>query len=83
MYTENDLTWGFELELSNVPKSFEIPERLGKWEYCECDIVNTKGEFANVCADPLGINPPVGGEINTKPTNTKDEQVDRMNPTVA
>jgi len=78
MYTKDDLTWGFELELSNVPKDFIIPDSLGKWEYCEVDIINTKGEFANVCADPLGINPPFGGEINTKPTNTKEEQVDRI-----
>lgn len=78
MYNKNDLTWGFELELSNVPKNFVIPEYLGKWEYCEADIINTRGEFANICADPLGINPPYGGEINTKPTNTKEEQVDRI-----
>jgi len=78
MYTKDDLTFGFELELSNVPKSFVIPTKLGKWEYCEADIVNTQGEYKNVCADPLGINPPVGGEINTFPTKTKEDQVDRI-----
>lgn len=78
MYSKKDLTWGFELELSNVPKSFKIPDHLGKWEYCEADIINTKGKYANICADPLGINPPVGGEINTRPSKTKEDQVDRI-----
>jgi hypothetical protein len=31
-----------------------------------------------MACDPLGIEPPVGGEINTKPTNTWQEQVDRI-----
>jgi hypothetical protein len=78
IWTKQDLTWGFELELSNVPKNFVIPEHLGKWEWCEVDIINTRGKYANICADPKGVNPPVGGEINTKPTNTKEEQVDRI-----
>lgn len=78
IYKTSDLTFGFELELSNVPKSLEIPNHLGKWEYCECDIVNTEGKYKNICADPRGVNPPVGGEINTYPTNTYLEQVDRI-----
>lgn len=78
MYTIEDFSFGFELELSNVPKNFPLPAHLGKWEYCEADIINTRGEYANISADPLGINPPVGGEINTIPSKTIEDQVHRI-----
>ena len=66
-----------EIEWGDVPRSFSIPEELGTWEYSERDIVNLKDPYKYVCADPLGESPPVGGEINTKPTKTWEEQVDR------
>jgi len=78
MYTKENLTFGFELELSNVIKSTKLPEYLGKWEFCEADIINTRGKYANISADPKGINPPVGGEINTIPSLTKEDQVERI-----
>jgi GNAT superfamily N-acetyltransferase len=77
-YTKDDLSFGAELEFSNIPKSKEIPADLGQWEYSELDIINTKGEFANICADPRGVEPPVGGEINTIPSKNFVDQVDKI-----
>jgi hypothetical protein len=78
MYNSKDWTWGFELELGDVPKDFPVDPKLGKWESAECDILNTLPPYRGVCADPLGIDPPVGGEINVNPTATKEEQVSRI-----
>jgi len=77
-YNINDWTWGFELELSDVPKNFPLDPALGKWEQSECDIVNTLAPYRGICADPLGINPPVGGEINVNPTKSPVHQVMRI-----
>jgi hypothetical protein len=77
MYNKSDFTYGMEIEWGDVPRSFEIPENLGSWEYSERDIINLRAPYQNVCADPLGVEPPMGGEINTKPTRTWQEQVDR------
>lgn len=77
MYNKSDFTYGMEIEWGDVPRSFSIPENLGSWEYSERDIINLQAPYANVCADPLGLEPPMGGEINTKPTRTWQEQVDR------
>jgi len=76
-YDSENYTWGMEIEWGDIPRSFTIPEHLGAWEYSERDIINTLPPYKNICADPLGIDPPVGGEINTKPTKTWMEQVDR------
>lgn len=77
MYNKSDFTYGMEIEWGDVSRSFSIPENLGSWEYSERDIVNLRAPYAYVCADPLGETPPVGGEINTKPTRTWQEQVSR------
>lgn len=77
MYNKSDFTYGMEIEWGDVSRSFSIPENLGSWEYSERDIVNLRAPYAYVCADPLGETPPVGGEINTKPTRTWQEQVAR------
>lgn len=66
-----------EIEWGDVPRSFSIPEHLGTWEYSERDIINLRDPYKNVCADPLGEDPPFGGEINTKPTRTWAGQVER------
>ena len=76
-YDSNKFTYGMEIEWGDVPRSFSIPENLGTWEYSERDIINLRDPYKNVCADPLGESPPFGGEINTKPTKTWMEQVDR------
>lgn len=78
MYTKENFTYGYEIEWGDVDKSVKIPDEWGKWEWCECDIVNTCGEYRGIAVDPLGINPPVGGEINVKPTNTTEELVDEL-----
>ena len=76
-YPTDKFTYGMEIEWGDVPRSFSIPEHLGTWEYSERDIINLREPYQYVCADPLGIDPPFGGEINTKPTRTWEEQVDR------
>ena len=78
MFDPKDWTYGYEIEWGDIPREFGIPEHLGSWEYAETDILNLRGEHALKACDPLGIDPPVGGEINTKPTRTWEEQVDRV-----
>ena len=68
-------SWGLELEFGDVPKSLVIPKSIGKWEYHEIDIVNALPPYRGVAVDPLGIDPPVGGEINTVPTFDVDNQI--------
>jgi len=77
-YKKEDLSFGTELEFSNIPKNKEVPEHLGKWEFSELDVINTKGEFAYKCADPRGTEVPVGGEINTVPSKNFVDQVDKI-----
>jgi len=78
MYNTKDYTWGYEIEWGDIDRSISIPENLGKWEYAETDIVNIHGDYKYIACDPLGLEPPMGGEINTKPTKTWQEQVDRI-----
>ena len=77
-YNSKNFTWGYELEFGDISRSILIPEHLGKWEFAETDIVNLRAPYRGLACDPLGIEPPVGGEINTKPTVTWEEQVDRI-----
>jgi len=78
MFDPKDWTYGFEIEWGDVPRNIKVPEHLGSWEASETDILNMREPYALVAADPLGLSPPVGGEINTKPTKTWKEQVDRI-----
>lgn len=78
MYSKDDFTYGMELELGDVRRDIEIPKHLGSWEYSETDVLNKLPPYKGICSDPLGIDPPVGGEINTKPTKTWKEQVERV-----
>ena len=71
-------TWGYEIEWGDIDRRIKIPENLGSWEYAETDIVNLKEPFKYVACDPLGTNPHFGGEINTKPTKTWQEQVNNI-----
>jgi hypothetical protein len=77
-YDKKDFTWGYEIEWGDIDRRLEIPDHLGKWEYAETDIVNLHPPFTYVACDPLGEAPHMGGEINVKPTNTWEEQVDRI-----
>lgn len=67
-FDKRTFTYGFEFEAGDVRRCLEIPSRLGKWEYAEADIVNERPPYRGICADPAGIDPPVGGEVNTTPT---------------
>ena len=78
IYDPKTYTWGYEIEWGDIDRSLEIPEHLGGWEYAETDIVNIHEPYKYVACDPLGTEPPMGGEVNTKPTATKEEQVDRI-----
>lgn len=78
-YDKADFTYGMEIEWGDVDRTVGIPSHLGSWEYSERDIVNLRAPYKNVCADPLGVSPPVGGEINTIPSKTWGEQVERFN----
>jgi len=78
MFDPKDWTYGYEVEWGDIPRNFAVPEHLGTWEHAETDILNLHGKYALRAVDPLGIDPPVGGEINTKPTATWPEQVDRI-----
>lgn len=77
-YPPNTFTYGYEIEWGDIDRKLIIPEHLGKWEYCETDVCNIYEPYRYVASDPLGISPPFGGEINTKPTKTWREQVDRI-----
>ncbi len=76
--TQSNLAFGLELELGDVERRLVIPTHLGAWESAECDIVNLSTPHRWVAADPLGQNPPVGGEVNTIPTRTIQEQVEKV-----
>lgn len=81
------ISYGAELELSDVDRSVDIPKELGSWEGpkiagynlgSELDIVNTKGKWRGIATDPLCIKCPVGGEIHVTPTYTVDSQMLRI-----
>ena len=78
MYNKDDFTYGYEIEWGDIDRNLEIPEHLGSWEYAETDIVNIHEPYQYVACDPLGKEPPMGGEVNTKPTATWEQQVDRI-----
>ena len=77
-YDPATFSWGYEIEWGDIPRDLLIPESLGTWEFAETDILNLHGEYALRAVDPLGIDPPMGGEINTKPTATWQQQVERI-----
>lgn len=77
-YNPLDFTWGFEFEVGDVRRDIEIPKSLGSWEYAETDVVNQREPYRYVAADPLGIDPPVGGEINTYPTRSLYTQIQKI-----
>lgn len=75
-YENMGATWGFELEVGDILRSTEIPDHLGEWEYSETDVLNVLDPYKYIACDPQGIDPPVGGEINTRPTASRYAQVD-------
>lgn len=77
-YSTKTFTFGYEIEFGDVDRRLTIPPELGKWESAETDIVNLRHPYALVACDPLGLVPPMGGEINTVPTATWQAQVKRI-----
>lgn len=77
-YDPTTFTYGFEIEWGDIDRNMSIPEHLGSWEYSETDIINLREPYRGLGSDPKGINPPVGGEINTKPSKTIFEQVENI-----
>lgn len=78
MFDPKSFTYGFEIEWGDIDRQFPVPTELGSWEYCETDIVNLREPYRGLASDPQGVNPPVGGEINTMPTKTWQQQVDNI-----
>jgi len=82
MYDPKTFTYGLELEYSDVLITNELPEGCS-WNDKDYTIVNSTG----ISNDPKGELWLYGGEINTKPTNTIEEQIsvvkqinDMLNP---
>lgn len=82
-----NMSFGMEIEWSDTDRSIDIPVELGKWEGpkiagyymgSEIDIVNTKGKWKGIGSDPLAIECPVGGEINTQPSFSPETQLHRV-----
>lgn len=81
------LSFGAELEWSDIGRSIDIPKELGSWEGpkiagmnlgSEIDLVNTKGEWRGIATDPLCLDCPVGGEIHVTPSYTIESQLIRI-----
>lgn len=84
---EVGLTFGCELEWSDIDRSVDIPRELGFWEGpkigkyymgSEIDIVNTRGRWKGVAVDPLCIMCTAGGEIHTTPSFSIESQLIRI-----
>lgn len=81
-YDPAKFTWGYELELGDVLRTRKIPPELGSWEYAETDICNIHEPYRGLASDPLGIQPPLGGEINIRPTRTVLQATQRVMDTI-
>ena len=79
-YDIDTFTWGMELEFGDVPRNLNPP--YSKWSSRETDIVNVLDPYYGIAADPIGIDPPVGGELNTTPSTTIEKQVEIFNEIV-
>lgn len=61
------MSLGAEVEVGDLWRNVHPPEHVGHWAQTETDVVNIHGEYRGLATDPLGIDVPVGGEINTVP----------------
>lgn len=64
-------SWGTEVEIVDVDMTLPTPEKVIR-DTKEFHLVNTNG----VCNDPLLKTTKYGGEFNTEPTNTYQEQIE-------
>lgn len=69
-YTIKMYTYGMELEYADVKYGQKLPEG-SEWNTKDYTIVNSNG----IANDPKGKLYGYGGEINTKPTGTIEEQI--------
>lgn len=72
-YDLKDWSYGVELEFADVSIHNKLPEGAS-WNLYDYSIVNSNG----IANDPKGVLYEFGGEINTKPTNTIEEQVQHI-----
>lgn len=81
------ISYGYEIEWSDIDRTVDIPIQLGQWEGpkiagfymgSEIDIVNTVGEWKGIGSDPLCIDCPVGGEINVQPASSIEVLLNRV-----
>ena len=77
-YDPKDWTWGTELEWGDIRKDVEVPPELGIWDWSEVGIINIRPPYAGLAADPQGKEPPVGGEINVRPSLTIEGQIQKI-----
>ena len=73
-YDLSACTWGMELEFGDALRTLVPPNAT--WSLRETDIVNILPPYYGIAVDPAGINPPVGGELNTTPSTTIKKQVE-------
>ena len=75
------ISYGYEIEWSDIDRRVDIPIKLGQWEGpkiagyymgSEIDIVNTVGVWKGIGTDPLCIDCKVGGEINVQPSTSPE-----------
>lgn len=81
------ISYGYEIEWSDIDRRVDIPIKLGQWEGpkiagyymgSEIDIVNTVGVWKGIGTDPLCIDCKVGGEINVQPSTSPEVLTNRV-----
>lgn len=72
-YPSDNWSYGVELEYGNVDRRIELPDDA-QWNFLDNTCVSSTG----IANDPRGEIYYFGGEINTRPTNTIDEQINHI-----
>lgn len=73
-FSVKDWTYGVELEYGNCDRSIETLPDGASWNSLDNTCVSSTG----IANDPQGKLYKFGGEINTRPTSTTDEQVEHI-----
>ena len=72
-YDVENFTYGVELEFGNCDRKKSLPDKA-TWNNKDNTCVNSTG----IANDPKGILYRYGGEINTRPTDTIQEQIEHI-----
>lgn len=72
-FSTNKWSYGVELEYGNCDREIELPDGA-KWNFLDNTCVSSTG----IANDPQAKLYKYGGEINTRPTNSPDEQVEHI-----